>query len=213
MSAATSEDGRLPLEATLRAARDAGRKLLVPYVTGGMDDTWLDHAAGDGRRRCRRGRGRHPVLGPGDGRPHHPARRRRRALARGTTPASVLTELRDVDAGVPLVAMTYYNLVYRPGEARFARCAGRRRRVRGHRPRHPARGGRSVVRRRPTPPASTPSCSQPRPPSDERLARICERSRGFVYGVSLLGMTGSGRPVPDGGLDRQAPEVDSPTCP
>jgi tryptophan synthase alpha chain len=25
---------------------------------------------------------------------------------------------------------------------------------------------------------------------DERLARICERARGFVYGVSLLGITG-----------------------
>ena len=30
------------LEATLRAARDAGRKLLVPYVTGGMSDGWTD---------------------------------------------------------------------------------------------------------------------------------------------------------------------------
>jgi tryptophan synthase alpha chain len=26
--------------------------------------------------------------------------------------------------------------------------------------------------------------------SDERLARVCERSRGFVYGVGLLGVTG-----------------------
>jgi tryptophan synthase alpha chain len=26
--------------------------------------------------------------------------------------------------------------------------------------------------------------------SDERLARICERSRGWVYGVGLLGVTG-----------------------
>ena len=25
---------------------------------------------------------------------------------------------------------------------------------------------------------------------DERLARICERSRGFVYGVSVMGVTG-----------------------
>ena len=25
-----------PLEATLRAKRDAGRKILVPYVTGGL---------------------------------------------------------------------------------------------------------------------------------------------------------------------------------
>ena len=33
---------RPPLEASLRAARDAGRKLLVPYVTGGLGDDWLD---------------------------------------------------------------------------------------------------------------------------------------------------------------------------
>ena len=30
------------LEAHLRARREAGRKLLVPYVTGGYGDEWLD---------------------------------------------------------------------------------------------------------------------------------------------------------------------------
>ena len=30
-----------PLEATLRAKRDAGRKILVPYVTGGLQG-WAD---------------------------------------------------------------------------------------------------------------------------------------------------------------------------
>ena len=30
------------LEARLRARRDAGRKLLVPYVTGGLGSGWLD---------------------------------------------------------------------------------------------------------------------------------------------------------------------------
>ena len=35
--------GDLPgrLESSLVARRDAGHKLLVPYVTGGMDDQWL----------------------------------------------------------------------------------------------------------------------------------------------------------------------------
>ncbi|MFM7126986.1 MAG: tryptophan synthase subunit alpha, partial [Actinomycetota bacterium] len=31
----------LPVEVSLRAKRDAGRKLLVPYVTGGLDG-WTD---------------------------------------------------------------------------------------------------------------------------------------------------------------------------
>jgi len=30
------------LESTLRARRDAGHKLLVPYVTGGLGRGWLD---------------------------------------------------------------------------------------------------------------------------------------------------------------------------
>ena len=30
------------METALRAKRDAGRKLLVPYVTGGLGDDWLD---------------------------------------------------------------------------------------------------------------------------------------------------------------------------
>ena len=29
------------LESALRARRDAGQKLLVPYITGGLDDEWL----------------------------------------------------------------------------------------------------------------------------------------------------------------------------
>jgi tryptophan synthase alpha chain len=31
-----------PLEARLRERRDAGRKLLVPYVTGGLGADWVD---------------------------------------------------------------------------------------------------------------------------------------------------------------------------
>ena len=30
------------IERRLRDARDAGRKLLVPYVTGGLGDDWID---------------------------------------------------------------------------------------------------------------------------------------------------------------------------
>ncbi|MFC7483968.1 hypothetical protein ACFQX7_33525 [Luedemannella flava] len=32
-----------PVETALRGARDAGRALLVPYVTGGISDDWIDY--------------------------------------------------------------------------------------------------------------------------------------------------------------------------
>jgi tryptophan synthase alpha chain len=188
VSAVASEDGRLPLEATLRAARDAGRKLLVPYVTGGMDDTWLTtlRAMADaGADAVEVGI---PFSDPVMDGPTI-QRTSSAALARGTTPASVLTDLRAVDAGVPLVAMTYYNLVYRPGEERFARAladAGVSGAIVPDIPLEEAgpwcdaaeaAGVDAVLLAAPT-------------ATDERLARICERSRGFVYGVSLLGTTG-----------------------
>ena len=160
-------------------AATPGRKLLVPYVTGGMADDWTDVAAGHGRRRRRRHRGRHPVLRPGDGRPDHPggvgagaapgARRRRRSS----------TELRGVDAGVPLVVMTYYNLVFRPGEARFARWLADAGVSGAIVPDVPLEESGPVVRRRPTPPGIETVLLAAPTASDERLARICERARGL----------------------------------
>ena len=178
----------LELEATLRAARDRGRKLLVPYVTGGMSDDWtssLQAMAAAGADAVEVGIPfSDPVM---DGPTIQETSSR--ALARGATPASVLTELRTVDAGVPLVAMTYYNLVFRPGEARFARWLAEAGVAGAIVPDVPleesgpwcaaadAEGVETVLLAAPT-------------ASDERLARVCERARGFVYGVSLLGVTG-----------------------
>ena len=31
----------VPVESTLRAAREKGRKLLVPYITGGLREDWV----------------------------------------------------------------------------------------------------------------------------------------------------------------------------
>src|SRR3546814_6405041 len=42
------------------------------------------------------------------------------ALAAGTTLDEVLDELRSIDAGIPLTAMTYVNLVFHKGYERFA---------------------------------------------------------------------------------------------
>ena len=43
------------LEQALVARRDAGHKLLVPYVTGGMDDQWLLTLEAPGRTLSRWG--------------------------------------------------------------------------------------------------------------------------------------------------------------
>ena len=107
------------LEATLRASRDAGRKLLVPYLTGGLDDEWLlvlEALAGAGADAIEVGI---PFSDPMiDGAVIQESSLR--ALQRGSTPEGVLADLSRVDVGVPLVVMTYYNLIYRAGHERIA---------------------------------------------------------------------------------------------
>ena len=86
-----------------------------------------------------------------------------RALDLGATPTSILDELADLDAGVPLAVMTYYNLVFRAGHERFAEPCAASGVAAAHR--CPTCRSRSRVRgaRPPTPPVWRPSCS-PRPP-------------------------------------------------
>ncbi|HEV3366763.1 MAG TPA: tryptophan synthase subunit alpha, partial [Acidimicrobiales bacterium] len=107
------------LEAGLRARRHAGSKLLVPYVTGGMDDQWLltvEALAGAGADAIEVGI---PFSDPMiDGPTIQEASLR--ALDRGTTPEGILADLSRIDIGIPIVVMTYYNLVYRAGHARIA---------------------------------------------------------------------------------------------
>ncbi|GIU87616.1 MAG: tryptophan synthase alpha chain [Acidimicrobiia bacterium] len=180
------------LEAHLRARRDAGAKLLVPYVTGGLGAQWCDvvRAVVDG--------GADaveigipfsdPVM---DGRTIQEASQR--ALDLGATPVSVLDGVAGLDVGVPLVVMTYYNLIAHMGHARAAAAlagAGVDGAIlpdlpfdeidRGDDPwgaAAAAHGVETVLLAAPT-------------TGDERLAALCARSQGFVYGVSLLGVTG-----------------------
>ena len=107
------------LESTLRRARDDGRKLLVPYVMGGMSDDWVDVLRAVAAGGADAIEVEIPFSDPAmDGPTVQEASTI--ALDRGATPVSILDDLRGVDAGVPLVAMTYYNIVARNGEARFA---------------------------------------------------------------------------------------------
>lgn len=178
----------MSLEQTMRARRDAGAKLLVPYVTGGLGSRWLDvvRAVADaGADAVEVGIPfSDPVM---DGPTIQEASQA--ALELGATPQGILDELTGADIGAPVAVMTYYNPVYHAGHERFAAALAA------------AGVGGAIVPDLPvdeiggwaeaadaaaldTVLLATPLTT------DDRLTQICRRSRGFVYGVSLLGTTG-----------------------
>ncbi len=201
------------LEPHLRAQRDKGRKLLVPYITGGMSPDWLDvlHAVADaGADAVEVGI---PFSDPMiDGTVIQAASLQ--ALERGTTPGAVLDALSRADIGIPVCVMTYYNVVFRAGHRRFAReladtgvagaivpdlsleeagdwCAEA-----------DDAGVATVLLVAPTTPL-------------ERARTICGRSRGFVYGVGRMGVTGEQAELADSAHDvavRLRAVTDLPVC-
>jgi tryptophan synthase alpha chain len=209
----TAPTATLDLEKVLRDHRDAGRKLLVPYVTGGMDDEWLvtlEGLAGAGADAIEVGI---PFSDPMiDGPVIQEASLR--ALARGTTPESILADLAHLEVGVPLVAMTYYNLIYRAGHQRMAGLLAEAGVSGAIVPDLPleelgpwaeaadAAGVATVLLVAP----STP------PP---RIEAICRRTRGFVYGVGRMGVTGEQATLADSAREvagRIEAVTDVPVC-
>jgi tryptophan synthase alpha chain len=176
------------LESHLRARRAEGRKLLVPYVTGGLGREWCDvvRAVVDaGADAVEVGIPfSDPIM---DGRTIQEASQR--ALDLGATPVSVIDAMATIDVPAPLVVMTYYNLVARMGHERCAQHLSQCGvdgaivpdlpfdELDGWGDAADAAGVETVLLAAPTTP-------------DDRLGQICERSHGFVYGVSLMGVTG-----------------------
>jgi tryptophan synthase alpha chain len=177
-----------PLEAHLRARRDAGRKLLVPYVTGGLGKDWPEVVrayADAGADAIEVGI---PFSDPVMDGPTIQAASDA-ALRAGATLAGILDDLRDVDAGVPLVAMTYANLVFHMGWQRFASeatAAGLAGVILPDLPMEEMDEWEAVAV---DAGLETVLLASPLTP-DDRLDVLCRRSRGFVYGVNLLGVTG-----------------------
>lgn len=188
----------IALEAQLRQRRADGHKLLVPYVTGGLGADWADvvrACAAAGADAIEVGIPfSDPVM---DGPTIQEASEQ--ALAAGTNLDTILDELRGIDAGVPIVAMTYVNLVFHKGYQRFAAEAV-------------AAGVGGVIL--PDLPLEemgewephaldvgleTVLLASPLTP-DDRLATLCERSHGFIYGVNLLGVTGERAAVSDSSI-------------
>jgi len=175
------------MEEQFRAARASGRKLLVPYVTGGYPG-WEDAiraAAAAGADGLEIGIPfSDPVM---DGPVIQQASQA--ALEGGATPPAILDAAAKLDVGIPLAVMTYYNLVHHDGHRRFAgrlvaagidACILPDLPLEESGPWCEAADGAGV---------ETVMLAAPTAP-DDRLPRIAARSRGFVYAVGLLGVTG-----------------------
>lgn len=182
----TMAPGRL--ESTLLEARDRGRKVLVPYITGGLGDDWLASLAAvidGGADACEIGIPfSDPVM---DGPIIQQANDI--ALAAGVTPETIAADLRTFESPIPLAFMTYYNIAYRMGHERFANMlvdCGVSGSILPDIPMDESEewiataneiGVENILFAAPTSP-------------DSRLARTGELARGFVYAVGLLGITG-----------------------
>ena len=180
-----TDHGRL--ESEFRAKRALGRKLLVPYITGGYPG-WQEAiraCAANGADAVEIGIPfSDPVM---DGPVIQQASQH--ALELGVTPRSILDVVPSLDVGIPLAVMTYYNLVHHPGPERFASDLERAGVCAAILPDLPleesgpwcaaadAHGIETIMLAAPTAP-------------DERLPRVAARSRGFLYSVGLLGVTG-----------------------
>jgi tryptophan synthase alpha chain len=176
------------LEKALRAQRESGRKLLIPYLMGGMTEDWTQSLAAVVAAGADAVEVGIPFSDPMmDGPVIQQAALR--ALQRGTVPAQVLDGISGAEVVVPVAVMTYYNIVFRAGLKRMAGSL--------------ATAGVSG--------AIIPDLSleeigpwateadeagvetvllvAPSSPPD-RVERICERARGFVYAVARMGVTG-----------------------
>ncbi|MGH3932444.1 MAG: tryptophan synthase subunit alpha [Pseudonocardiaceae bacterium] len=176
------------LEQHLTARRAAGSALLVPYVTGGIIPGWIDcvkACAAAGADAVEIGLPfSDPML---DGEIIQAASQQ--ALDRGTTPAGILHELSGLDLGIPLIAMTYSNIVMRRGADDFCTRL--------------ADSGVCGLIVPDTPIDEVDTLATTTTASDielillvapststVRVRVIAERSRGFVYCVSRMQTTG-----------------------
>jgi tryptophan synthase alpha chain len=201
------------LEKALRAQRAHGRKLLIPYLMGGMTDDWgqtLAAVVAAGADAVEVGI---PFSDPMmDGPVIQEAGLR--ALGRRTVPDQVLDTIARAEVTVPVAVMTYYNIVYRAGHKRMAHslvAAG----VSGAiipdlsleelgpwAVEADAAGVETVLLVAPSSP-------------EERVARICGRAGGFVYAVARMGVTGERADLGDEArhvVERIRRHTDMPIC-
>src|ERR1700728_3656087 len=196
------------LEKELRARRERGRRVLIPYLMGGMTDDWTQSLAAVVAAGADAVEVGIPFSDPMmDGPVIQEAGLR--ALHRGTVPDEVLDGIARAEVTVPVAVMTYYNIVYRAGHRRMARslvAAG----VSGailpdlslEKLEADAAGIETVLLVAPSSP-------------EDRVGRICARAGGFVYAVSRMGVTGERAAIGDEArhvVERSGRQTDMPVC-
>jgi len=173
--------------------RRRGRRALVPFVTAGDPD--LEATAGLVQALEENGADLIELGVPfSDPLADGPTIQRasQRALASKTTLRAIIALVRDLRqrTEIPLVLMTYYNPIFAYGEDDFladARAAG----VDGFIvPDLPVDEGGAFYERAEAAGVDSIQIVAPTSP-DERVRMIAERTRGFLYYVSLTGVTGS----------------------
>ncbi|MFA6225149.1 MAG: tryptophan synthase subunit alpha [Methanoregula sp.] len=125
-----------------------------------------------------------------------------RALAAGTTPDTVFEIVKEIrkESDVPIVFLTYYNIVYRQGIERFYREA------------QDAGVDGVLIADMPVEESEVvcavaahcgidPIFLITQTTSDERIKKIAEKARGYLYLVAVLGVTGVRDQISDGAID------------
>jgi tryptophan synthase alpha chain len=201
------------LEATLRAKRAGGRKLLIPYLMGGMSDDWEQSLAAVVAAGADAVEVGIPFSDPMmDGPVIQDAALN--SLGRGTVPDQVLDGIARAEAPVPIAVMTYYNIVYRAGHKRMANSlmtAGvsgaiipdlSLEEIAPWAEEADAAGIETVLLVAPSSP-------------EDRVARLCARARGFVYAVARMGVTGERADLGDEArlvVEKIRRHTDMPVC-
>lgn len=194
-------------------AKRQGRKILIPYLMAGMTDDWIEviHAAfASGADAVEIGLPfSDPII---DGEVIQ--RAAIQSLERGTTAPAALAELaRETFAG-PLIVMTYFNVIAHLGLERFCGLAS-----------EAGVSGAIVADVSLEESDAWAACADaaeiatvmlvaPSTPAD-RTAKIVARSRGFVYAIARMGVTGVRTDLGDGisdVVDKIAAVTDLPVC-
>ena len=184
------------LERGLRELRDSGRRALVPYFMGGLTPDWTRHveaAVLAGADAVEIGV---PFSDPMmDGVVIQEAAMR--ALGAGTTLDSICADLEHLSTSVPLIAMTYYNVVLHYGLERSAgllHASGVSGAIVPDLTLEEAGGWSAACRDEDV---STVFLVAPSSPP-ERVRRIAESTEGFAYASARMAVTGSSSGEGDG---------------
>jgi tryptophan synthase alpha chain len=176
------------LEASLRAQRAAGRKLLIPYLMGGMTDDWSQSLAAVVAAGAEAVEVGVPFSDPMmDGPVIQEAALQ--SLQRGTVPDRVLDDIARAEVTVPVAVMTYYNIVFRAGHRRMARSLAEAGVSGAIIPDLSLEELGPWAEEADQAEVDTVLLVAPSSPED-RVERICGRAKGFVYAVARMGVTG-----------------------